>query len=365
MAKEIERRFLLRSANLKALWSERKASIRQGYFEVPDPKDSYRVRIIDNTDASHAVKVGQGISRDEEEDGTSLAMGNSMMNICHHRIVKTRHYVERAVNRLWEIDVFEGVLDGIVLAECELDSENEPVSFPSWFGPIVEVTDSLTNLHLARLATDLTSTEKLAIPAVRAHLASKIKRIVIAGGPGSGKSTFILDLSGEYPDVQFCPEVASIVIGQVGIDPPSTPLEENRFQQAVYRTQKIFERTSIEYAASLKKRAVVFDRGTVDAPVYLTGGVSQFEGLFRTSMKAELASYDAVIFLDIPPEDVYERICANNPSRSENYEDAVKRNEGVRKLWSEHPNCYIVPEHDSWEDKRDFARRIFDLLLRY
>ena len=99
--------------------------------------------------------------------------------------------------------------------------------------------------------------------------------------------------------------------------------------------------------------------------VYLAGGVSQFEGLFRTSMNAELASYDAVIFLDIPPEDVYEKICANNPSRSETYEDAKERNEGVRKLWSKHPNCYVVPERDSWEEKKDSARRIFDLLLRY
>jgi CYTH domain-containing protein len=53
---------------------------------------------------------------------------------CTGRILeKTRHYVP-GPSGLWEIDVYHDVLDGIVIAEIELDSETAPVDLPNWIG---------------------------------------------------------------------------------------------------------------------------------------------------------------------------------------------------------------------------------------
>lgn len=371
MGKEIERRFLLTAPDMNTLRGADKKSIRQGYFEVPNAKDSYRVRIIDEKDASHAVKVGKGMVRDEEERPIAdIVMGNAMMNVCHHRVSKTRHFFERTSSRAWEVDVFDDVLKGIILAECELDAMDEGIALPSWFGNAIEVTDSLTNLHLARLATDLTSTHDLAVPAVEAHLASRIKVVVIAGPAGCGKTSLIDQLKLRYPDVHFSPEVASLLITQVGIKPPTNPVEGNRFQQAVYRTQKILERTTIEYAVSQGKRAVVFDRGTVDCPAYLSGGIPHFEDLCRTTMRAEYDSYDRVLFLGLPSKDVYDRIKANNPARIETYEQALEQQEKIFTLWDEHPHVRTVLDAAntlmrplSWNEKVEKAVAAFEQLL--
>ena len=53
-------------------------------------------------------------------------------------IEKTRHIV-KADGHVWEIDVFEGANHGLVLAEVELQSEDEQIVLPSWIG--IEVSD--------------------------------------------------------------------------------------------------------------------------------------------------------------------------------------------------------------------------------
>lgn len=70
---------------------------------------------------------------------------------CEERVVrKTRHYVPIA-GRRWEIDVFEGRHEGLVIAELELDAEDEEFDHPPWLGP--EVTDDASYYNEA-LALD-------------------------------------------------------------------------------------------------------------------------------------------------------------------------------------------------------------------
>lgn len=368
MGNEIERRFLVIDG---FQWDLRRMGepfrIRQGYLELPDPLRSYRIRIINNEVASHAIKIGEGISRRENEERLNLFMARTLMESCYHRLSKNRYIVPRTAGRDWEIDVFEGTLQGIMLVEAELDSPDEKLQIPAWCGNVVEVTDSLTNLHLARMATDLTSTKDEAVPALKTRLSSHIKRIVIAGPAGCGKSSLIADLKKRYPDIHFVPEVASIIISQLGIRPPTSAVEENRFQQAVYRTQKIFERTSTEYAIASGMRAVVFDRGTVDSPAYLSGGIPHFEELCRTTMQVEYDAYDGVLFLGLPCKETYDDIKDNNPARIETYEQACEQEKRIWELWSTHPNrshIYDGTNRLSWQEKVDLSVTSFDYLLQ-
>jgi len=361
MGTEIERRWLLPSFHEDdpAWHPNRTRRITQGYLERSDPLQSLRVRIVDDRTAVITSKRGTGMEREEEEHDIPLGAARTLMGIADHRLEKTRYHVGP-----WEVDVFHGPLQGLVLAELEGKREEVLAAAPEpWMGPgVVEVTDSLTNLHLARWATDLGTggRQPLRLPDFEATM--RIRRVVITGGPGSGKSTVLAELRPLYPEAMFVPEVATILISQVGIRPKADdPVSLAKFQQAVYRTQRIFERTSAEFAALEGKRLVVMDRGTMDNAAYI--GVRELERLVNTTARAEYSYYDAVIALEVPPRDIYERVKANNPARSEEYADAVALGERIGHAWSGHPNFRSIGNEDGWDGKVSWVQFVLDGLL--
>jgi len=147
--------------------------IKQGYFEVTNPAKSFRIRVIKKfllqAKAFLTIKCGKGLVREEFEKEIDLELGEKLWEISHYKLEKMRHYVDG-----WEIDVFQGPLYGIILAEKEIGSIDESVELPpslkSIFNEVREVTDSLTNHDLARLATDL---KELGIPAISLVLKTK------------------------------------------------------------------------------------------------------------------------------------------------------------------------------------------------
>lgn len=147
MAIEIERKFLVRNNSWNP--ADRSRAIRQGYL-LEGPTKSLRIRRFGErywlTVKAHR---GEG-SRYEFEYEVPEADGEDMLALCAPPLIaKTRH--EKTFDgRLWEIDVFEGANQGLVLAEVELDAERAAVSLPHWVGP--EVTDDrrFTNAALYR-----------------------------------------------------------------------------------------------------------------------------------------------------------------------------------------------------------------------
>lgn len=121
---EIERRFLVRVDD--ALLREAlKTPQRQGYLTVRDPTT---LRIRQEGDAwVLAIKAeAGGIRRHEIELPVSELQGRTLLALATGGTVeKTRHTVGR-----WEIDVYEGRFEGLVLAEVELESEDEPLPDP-------------------------------------------------------------------------------------------------------------------------------------------------------------------------------------------------------------------------------------------
>ena len=64
-----------------------------------------------------------------------------LRTMCDDRVLeKVRHYVLFA-GLTWEIDVYEGILKGVVIAEVELDREDRILELPDWVGK--EVTGDL------------------------------------------------------------------------------------------------------------------------------------------------------------------------------------------------------------------------------
>lgn len=364
--KEIERRFLVTRidnefAIRQGLTARNEVLIEQGYFEIGDPGRSFRVRIMNNHSVKGflTVKVGEGKVRKELEQEIDLELAQNLLEISHHRIRKVRYYFDG-----WEIDFFQDPLGGIILAERELKSVDEPIQIPDFIEECREVTDSLSNLHLARLATDLRGLGTLAMPFLSEGLLRSVPCIGLVGGPGSGKSGIIKILKEEFPDIHFVPEVATIVIGQVGILPSRHPVQNRRFQKTIYGVGRIFRMTSTEFAIANNKKAIVLDRPEADGAGYFDGGIPEFEAVLGTTINREFGNVDVVIFLETPSRDTYEECKRNNSSRAETYEEAVARAEKIKAIWRRHPNFHLIGNDGGWDTKVDRVRQLIKLAIK-
>lgn len=136
--KEIERKFLVKGNG----WRRRVTSethIVQCYL-ARGRKATIRVRIKDGKSATLTIKSREaGASRSEFEYKISLKDAKAMLELSGSAsIEKVRHTVPQG-KLTWEIDVFVGREDNLVLAEIELPTETEEVKLPAWIGK--EVTD--------------------------------------------------------------------------------------------------------------------------------------------------------------------------------------------------------------------------------
>jgi len=341
---EIERRFIVKAID-PDIQRQRSARIAQGYFDTP-PHVSLRVRLTDDAAAELTKKTGSGIERQETTQPTDLPTGRFLFDACADTLSKTRYFRDG-----WEIDFFHGPLAGLVLAEYEMADRRDWPGLPDWIQDAVEVTESLTNRHLARLARDLADA-KSERP-VRELLPKRIPHIVLTGGPCSGKSTLMRELQEELGGAIHCvPEVATIVIAQVGVKPPvGDPMGMRKFQRTIYRVQRGFETISDLQAVRDGKKALLLDRGTVDGAAYMPGGLDEFGKACRTSGEYEYSQYDLVICLAPPPAKVYREKSRDNPARGETYEQARTLGKSIKKVWRGHPRFLFVPDSGSWEEK--------------
>lgn len=150
MAKEIERKFIVENDAWRAAAGASKAIV-QAYVAI-DGDTSVRVRISDGAEARLTLKSGfSGITRDEFEYPIPLADAHELVAASRGRLIeKTRHIVSFD-GFDWEVDVFEGALAGLVVAEVELASEDDEPILPPWLGREVTGDPAWTN---AMLATD-------------------------------------------------------------------------------------------------------------------------------------------------------------------------------------------------------------------
>ena len=130
---ETERKFLVLNDSFlqEAVRSYR---IRQGYI-AHDGGNTVRVRIRD--DQGFLTIKGpslDGISRFEWERELPLPDAEALAALCHGFIDKTRHLVPAGAERFFEVDVFHGANEGLVMAEIELAAPDEPFARPAWLG---------------------------------------------------------------------------------------------------------------------------------------------------------------------------------------------------------------------------------------
>ena len=146
---EIERKFLVNSENFKKE-AFRKNHIAQGYLNS-HPERTVRVRIKGEVGVLTIKGKGNetGMTRFEWETEIALAEAKNLIQLCENGVIdKIRHEVEIG-NHTYEVDEFFGDNEGLVIAEIELKSEDEPFEKPNWLGQEVTNDERYYNAYLS------------------------------------------------------------------------------------------------------------------------------------------------------------------------------------------------------------------------
>jgi adenylate cyclase len=151
MAEEIERKFLVVSDSWK-LGVTGSKSLRQGYLSS-NAKATVRVRTRDDDEAVVTIKgAARGMSRAEYEYDVPIEDAREMLVMAEPHVVQKRRHIVPFAGLTWEVDVFEGRHAGLVIAEVELEHENQHVDLPGWVGREVTDDDRYYNASLSRAA---------------------------------------------------------------------------------------------------------------------------------------------------------------------------------------------------------------------
>ena len=149
MAKEIERKFLVINNDWR---NEVTGSIHyiQGYFTT-NKSCSIRVRVSGETANLNIKSATLGIMRTEYDYPIPVHDAQEMLdNLCNKPLLeKTRYFIQQ-YDHLWEIDVFSGDNEGLVVAEIELKSTDESFSKPDWAGTDVSDDPRYYNVCLVK-----------------------------------------------------------------------------------------------------------------------------------------------------------------------------------------------------------------------
>lgn len=149
MAVEIERKFLVAGDGWKAAAASSRRLVQ--FYLSKDGPSSVRVRLDGGDRALLTIKTAaSGTSRAEFEYPIPLEDAKDMMVLAEGAIIDKVRHVVPYLGFDWEVDVFSGDNEGLVVAEVELDGEEQVPELPPWLGR--EVTDDRRyyNAYLAQ-----------------------------------------------------------------------------------------------------------------------------------------------------------------------------------------------------------------------
>ena len=130
MALEIERKFLIDLNSLGPL--PQGIRIVQGYIPTQG-KTAVRIRLKGEQAFLTIKGENRGAVRSEFEYPIPVDDADTMLaELCNGQSVDKIRYLIDHAGHTWEVDIFSGNNQGLVVAEVELDSEDESVVLPDW-----------------------------------------------------------------------------------------------------------------------------------------------------------------------------------------------------------------------------------------
>ena len=144
---EIERKFLVKNTVLDVLKTLRPIRIAQSYL-VNEKLKSVRIRIADDSAFLTIKNAASGITRKEFEYEIPKKEAEDIIETFDLKVLRKERYQIMDNSKLWEVDVFGGRLHGLVLAEIELNTEDEKIQLPEWVDTEVSHDASYLNANL-------------------------------------------------------------------------------------------------------------------------------------------------------------------------------------------------------------------------
>jgi adenylate cyclase len=151
---EIERKFLIHKDKLPPLPPPNK--LAQGYLSFTPV---VRIRTEEKGDGTKTayitIKGGGTVGRDEFEYEIPFDEGQHLLKMTQATVVRKNRYImplegAEHAGLKWELDIFEGENEGLIVAELEMPDENYPYPEPDWLGDDVTDDRAYTNAALAR-----------------------------------------------------------------------------------------------------------------------------------------------------------------------------------------------------------------------
>ncbi len=147
MATEIERKFLVSSDEWRSL--AKPTRYRQGYLSSVKER-VVRVRTIDDHGFLTIKGITEGLSRLEFEYDVPLEDAMRLLELCEKPIIEKNRTKISLEDLVWEVDEFFGDNQGLIVAEVELEDENQAFDKPSWIGEEVSGDPRYFNSNLIK-----------------------------------------------------------------------------------------------------------------------------------------------------------------------------------------------------------------------
>lgn len=148
---EIERKFSVKSTNFLANAKE-SYKITQGYLNT-DKNRTVRVRIKGNKGfiTVKGISSANGLSRFEWEKEILIDDANALLMLCEDFVIDKTRYLIPFGSVVFEVDVFEGANEGLVIAEVELETTDQQFDKPEWLGQELTGDERFYNAYLSNV----------------------------------------------------------------------------------------------------------------------------------------------------------------------------------------------------------------------
>jgi CYTH domain-containing protein len=148
MAKEIEKKFLVKGEQWRELAEG--TVYRQGYLST-EKERVVRIRTIGDTGYLTIKGITVGATRLEYEYEISVSDSNEMLDLlCLKPLIEKKRYKIEFAGLIWEIDEYFGDNQGLIIAEVELEDENQAFELPDWIGEEVTSNPKYFNSNLTK-----------------------------------------------------------------------------------------------------------------------------------------------------------------------------------------------------------------------
>ncbi len=148
---EIERKFSVKSTNFLANAKE-SYKITQGYLNT-DKNRTVRVRIKGNKGfiTVKGISSANGLSRFEWEKEILVDDAKALLMLCEDFVIDKTRYLIPFGSVVFEVDVFEGANEGLVIAEVELETKDQQFDKPEWLGQELTGDERFYNAYLSNV----------------------------------------------------------------------------------------------------------------------------------------------------------------------------------------------------------------------